>query len=131
MRPLSFIALAGFGIFLAMAARADDVAGPRVFINTLTIDDPAVGDEAAFPTFAWQHAGADGAGGARDSFDFNFEFDKRITDNLGVGIGDALTAEALIPGNRETGTNVGFIAQLHLYLDHLFPNPLGKPLLQW
>jgi hypothetical protein len=39
--------------------------------------------------------------------------------------------EALIPGNKATGSHVGFIAQFHLYFDDLFPNSLGKPILQW
>ena len=37
-------------------------------------------------------------------------------------------AEAMIPINSRTGNNVGFIAQLHFYLDDLFPKTLGRPL---
>jgi hypothetical protein len=37
-------------------------------------------------------------------------------------------AEAVIPINERTGTNVGVIAQLHFYLDDLFPHSLGRPL---
>jgi hypothetical protein len=37
-------------------------------------------------------------------------------------------AEAVVPVNSRTGSNVGFIAQLHLYLDDLFPKSLGRPL---
>ena len=37
-------------------------------------------------------------------------------------------AEAMIPINSRTGNNVGFIAQLHFYLDDLFPHSLGRPL---
>ena len=36
--------------------------------------------------------------------------------------------EALIPINRQSGTNVGVIAQLHLYLDALDPRGIGKPI---
>jgi hypothetical protein len=36
--------------------------------------------------------------------------------------------EAVIPVNRQSGTDVGVIAQLHLYLDDLFPGSIGKPL---
>lgn len=36
--------------------------------------------------------------------------------------------EALIPINRQSGTNVGFIAQLHLYLDDIDPRGIGKPI---
>jgi hypothetical protein len=37
-------------------------------------------------------------------------------------------AEAVIPANSRTGSDVGFIAQLHFYLDDLFPHSLGRPL---
>jgi hypothetical protein len=36
--------------------------------------------------------------------------------------------EAVIPVNRDSGRNVGAIAQLHIYLDDLMPTTLGKPL---
>ena len=36
--------------------------------------------------------------------------------------------EAIIPLNGRTGNNVGLIAQLHFYLDDLFPHSLGGPL---
>jgi hypothetical protein len=36
--------------------------------------------------------------------------------------------EALIPINRQSGSNVGVIAQLHLYLDDMDPHGIGKPL---
>jgi hypothetical protein len=40
-------------------------------------------------------------------------------------------AEAVIPVNSRTGSNVGFIAQLHFYLDDLFPKTLGRPVFGW
>jgi hypothetical protein len=36
--------------------------------------------------------------------------------------------EALIPINRQSGTNVGVIAQLHYYLDDIDPRGIGKPI---
>ena len=36
--------------------------------------------------------------------------------------------EALIPINRQSGSNVGVIAQLHYYLDDIDPRGIGKPL---
>ena len=36
--------------------------------------------------------------------------------------------EAVIPINERTGKSVGVIAQLHFYLDDLFPRSLGRPL---
>ncbi|MBV9811721.1 MAG: hypothetical protein JO326_03160, partial [Acetobacteraceae bacterium] len=38
--------------------------------------------------------------------------------------------EALIPGNRSSGSNVGVIAQFHLFLDDLFPNSIGRPIFE-
>jgi hypothetical protein len=39
-----------------------------------------------------------------------------------------LGVEAMIPVNRATGSNVGVIAQLHFYIDDIFPHSLGAPL---
>ncbi|MBU6458687.1 MAG: hypothetical protein KGQ48_14295 [Bradyrhizobium sp.] len=36
--------------------------------------------------------------------------------------------EALIPINRQSGSNVGVIAQLHYYLDDIDPHGIGRPL---
>jgi len=37
--------------------------------------------------------------------------------------------EATIPVDRASGTGVGFLGQLHLYLDDMFPTTIGRPLL--
>jgi len=47
---------------------------------------------------------------------------------LWVGRYFQVGVEALIPVNRQSGTSVGVIAQLHLYLDDIFPNSIGRPL---
>lgn len=39
-----------------------------------------------------------------------------------------LGIEAVIPVNRASGRNVGAIAQLHFYIDDLFPDTLGRPI---
>jgi hypothetical protein len=39
-----------------------------------------------------------------------------------------LGIEATIPINRQSGTGVGAIGQLHLFLDDIGPNSIGKPL---
>ena len=36
--------------------------------------------------------------------------------------------EAVVPINERTGNNVGVIAQLHFFVDDLFPHSLGRPL---
>jgi hypothetical protein len=55
---------------------------------------------------------------------------------FGIGLiytanGYAIGIEALIPGNRQTGSHAGVIAQLHFYFDDLFPRSLGRPVAQW
>jgi hypothetical protein len=37
--------------------------------------------------------------------------------------------EATVPVNRASGTSVGFLGQVHLYLDDMFPSTIGQPLL--
>ena len=36
--------------------------------------------------------------------------------------------EAIVPVNRASGSGIGAMAQLHLYLDDIFPNTIGRPL---
>jgi len=43
----------------------------------------------------------------------------------------AMSVEMLIPGNKQTGSGLGVIAQFHLYFDDLMPNSLGKPIAAW
>jgi hypothetical protein len=73
---------------LSSAAQAHAIAGSRVFPATLTIDDPAVADEASLPTVTYQpHRATDGTP-YTDEIDVTGEFDKRITEHLGVAIND-------------------------------------------
>jgi len=58
------------------------VAGPRIFVNTDLIDDPGVGDEANLPLISLQSP--DGQSWVTDA---NFEYDKTITPDLGIGVG--------------------------------------------
>jgi len=39
-----------------------------------------------------------------------------------------VAAEAQIPVNRASGSQVGWIVQLHVYLDDLFPSSVGRPI---
>jgi hypothetical protein len=64
----------------------------------------------------------------------NFDGGERTTGTINPGvlyIGDKfqLGAEAIIPINRASGDGVGVIGQLHLYMDDIFPNSYGKPLI--
>jgi hypothetical protein len=71
------------------------------------------------------------------------QFQTPVSNNFGTGIGTTGTvnpgliwvgnyfqigAEAIVPINRASGTGVGGIIQLHLYLDDIFPTTIGRPL---
>jgi len=40
-------------------------------------------------------------------------------------------AQAIIPYGEGQGHGIGGVIQLHFYLDDLFPNSIGRPLLSW
>jgi hypothetical protein len=64
----------------------------------------------------------------------NFDGEARTTGTINPGVlwvGNyyQLGVEAIIPINRASGDGVGAIAQLHFYLDDIFPTTIGRPLL--
>jgi hypothetical protein len=46
-----------------------------------------------------------------------------VADKFQIG------AEAIIPINRASGKGVGWVAQLHFYLDDIFPTTIGRPMI--
>jgi hypothetical protein len=59
--------------------------------------------------------------------------DRKTTGTINPGVvwtGDSiqLGLEAQLPINRQSGKGVGVLAQIHFYLDDIFPNSLGKPI---
>lgn len=63
----------------------------------------------------------------------NFDGPQITTGTINPGViwaGEKMQfgVEALIPINKESGRNVGAIAQVHFYLDDIFPTTVGKPL---
>jgi hypothetical protein len=63
----------------------------------------------------------------------NFDGGERTTGTINPGViyvADKyqVGVEAIVPVNRASGDGVGVIGQLHLYLDDIFPNSIGKPL---
>jgi hypothetical protein len=42
---------------------------------------------------------------------------------------EQLAVEARVPANHASGTGIGVVAQLHFYIDDLFPDTLGRPIL--
>jgi hypothetical protein len=71
-------------LLAAPAAHAHAVAGARVFVNTLLIDDPGVGDEANLPI-----ASVTSPDGKTTDLFANVEYDKTITNALGLGVGSS------------------------------------------
>jgi hypothetical protein len=45
-----------------------------------------------------------------------------------VGNQFQVAVEAIVPVNRASGSGVGAMAQLHLYLDDIFPQSIGRPI---
>src|SRR5260370_16013718 len=87
MRSIAFAAVcAAVAPLYASEAAAHGVAGKRVFPTTLTIDDPAVADEASLPTIQSQRHGASDSSPASRETDITAEYDKRITEHLGVAV---------------------------------------------
>jgi hypothetical protein len=84
-------------------AHAHAVAGVRVFPVTLTIDDPGVADEASIPTFSVQRQGASDDLGPGWQYNLAFEWDKRITENFGLGISDAYSIQSTHGDKTRTG----------------------------
>ena len=78
-------ALAAGGMAISSHAHAHGYAGDHMFVSTLIIDDPNVADEASLPSFSFLPQSNDG-GSAPLSSQLSFEFDKRITDNFGIGL---------------------------------------------
>jgi len=75
-------------LFVALpysAAFAHCFVGARFFPATLAIDDPCVADELSLPTVSWFQ---NGAVPSASEWDVSAEISKRITDDLGISIGD-------------------------------------------
>ena len=83
-------------------AGAHAIAGARVFPVTLTIDDPGVA-AASLPTFSFQRQPGDPDLGSGYQYNISGEFDKRITENLGVGINGGYTIQTTQYGKTQTG----------------------------
>ena len=112
------MALAGGSLFYGQQAAAHAYAGSRLFPVTLTIDDPGVADEASIPTFQWNLQDTDS--GRVNAYDFDFEFDKRITKDFGIGIaygGFGITQPAGGGGSQFGWHNLELSAKYQLYVN--------------
>jgi hypothetical protein len=78
-------------LFAAMSlsqAAAHCFVGARFFPATLAIDDPCIADEMSLPTVSYSHTGDVNSA---PEWDIAGELSKRITDDLGISIGEAWT----------------------------------------
>jgi hypothetical protein len=80
--------LAVIGLLVPARAYAHGVAGARLFISTMLIDDPNVADEATLPMFFWLPQPNSPGAQPSQQYQLDFEWDKRITENFGFGISD-------------------------------------------
>ena len=103
VRKLRSAAAACVSLIAPHAAGAHAIAGARVFPVTLTLDDPGVADEATLPQVTWQRSGADGGPGPVHETDIDFEYDKRITTDLGLAINDGVAIQDTEHGKTRMG----------------------------
>jgi len=107
---------------------AHAVAGARVFVPTLTMDDPGVADEASLPTIQYQRSGADGGPGPTHEVDIGFEYDKRITEHFGVGINYGLNIYQTDHAKTATGFENLYVTgkyQAYVNAEHEFIASVG------
>jgi hypothetical protein len=119
MKPILWAAMAACTCTITdRAASAHAIAGARVFPVTLTIDDPGVADEASIPTFTVQRQGASGDLGPGWEYNLGAEFDKRITQNFGLGVSDAYTIQTARGSKTQTGfQNLTAIAKYQAWIN--------------
>jgi hypothetical protein len=104
MRTFPAAALLCAGAFLhASPAAAHAVCGSRVYPVTLTLDDPGVADEATIPQVVYTRSGADGGPGPSHDFDYQFEYDKRLTDTIGFAFNDDYNVQQTDHAKNQTG----------------------------
>jgi hypothetical protein len=103
-RILSAAALVCAGTVLhAPPLHAHAVCGSRVYPVTLTLDDPGVADELTMPQVTYMRNAADGGAGPSHDTNVAFEYDKRITEDIGLGFNDNYTVSQQNNARTQTG----------------------------
>ena len=94
MKTVCKRSLAAFTLLVVVAwvlgsrpALAHGIAGKRFFPATLATDDPFVADELSLPTIESRKMPAAGEEPVTRETGFSVDVSKRLTDNLGVGLG--------------------------------------------
>src|SRR5262245_43761383 len=89
LRSSSDLRAFAFALVLVALSATDAFAhcfvGPRFLPATLATDDPCVADEMSLPTVAWSKTGDVPPA---TEWDISVELSKRITEDLGISIGD-------------------------------------------
>ena len=99
-------------------ASAHGIAGDRVFPATIVIDDPAVGDELSLPTFSTIHNSATNGNVGSREFDYGAEWDKTITEDLGVNFNFDYTVLNFDDGTNASGwQDPAFTLKYKLYVN--------------
>jgi hypothetical protein len=93
-------ALAAASLCAAGPASGHAIVGNRFFPATIVTDDPGVADELALPTVSSFRTGDDPA--ARE-LDISGEYAKRLTDTLGVSLGETWTRLKSPDGTKAQG----------------------------
>jgi hypothetical protein len=109
-------------------ALAHGVAGPRLFVSTLLVDDPNVADEASLPTFFWLPQATDPGTPAPQLYQLSVEFDKRITENFGFSIGTGyswLRTPGAKTANGWNNLEVGLKYKAYVNPEHEFMLSVG------
>lgn len=105
MRTRKRAALALVAVVVSFFAAFDvalshGIAGKRFFPATLTTEDPFVADELSLPTISTLRTPASADAPSTRETTFSVDVSKRITDNLGIGVGGAY--KQLRPDGAET-----------------------------
>ena len=94
---------AGAAWLHAAPALAHAICGSRVFPVTLTLDDPGVADELTIPQITTTRAAADGGPGPSHDTNIALEYDKRLTEDFGLGFNDDYTVNQQNNAKTQTG----------------------------
>ena len=109
-------------------AHAHGIAGARLFVSTLLVDDPNVADEASLPTFFWLPQSTDPGAPAPQLYQLNVEIDKRITENFGFSLGTGyswLTRPGDKTANGWQNLEAGLKYKVYVNPEHEFMLSLG------
>jgi hypothetical protein len=122
------MAIAVIGALLPARAFAHGVAGARLFISTMLIDDPNVADEATVPMFFWLPQPASPGVQPPQQYQLNFEWDKRITENFGFAINEGyswLRQPGMKTANGWQGLEVTLKYKPYVNAEHEFMMSVG------